>query len=328
MIWSGEDDAADTLVPRLLAMGADLSRIHFVGPVTIPRPSGDGYAVLAFDPARDIDALAAALVSVSDTRLMVVDPIVSAVAGDSHKNSETRRGLQPLADLAQARRCALLGVTHFTKGTAGRDPLDRITGSLAFGAMARVVLVAAQEQAEGDQPGRRLMMRCKSNIGPDDGGFAYELRQNELAGHPGLVASSVLWAGAVEGNARDLLADAEQQDGDTGSDAADFLRDLLADGPKPVKDVFKESDGAGYSRDQMKRALRRIGGQSRKQGLSGGWKWSLAEGSGREQTKNSAPFQPFEESSAPFEGSAKKPEGSEGSAKKLLRSSAEDAVTL
>ena len=51
LIWSGEDDPRDTLVPRLIACGADLSRIHFVGSVT----EEDG--IRAFDPARDADLL-------------------------------------------------------------------------------------------------------------------------------------------------------------------------------------------------------------------------------------------------------------------------------
>lgn len=30
LIWSGEDDHADTLVPRLMAMGADMTRVYFI----------------------------------------------------------------------------------------------------------------------------------------------------------------------------------------------------------------------------------------------------------------------------------------------------------
>ena len=56
---------------------------------------------------------------------VIETPIVSAVAGDSHRNAETRRDLQPLADLAASMRCVLLGITHFSKGTVGRDPVER-----------------------------------------------------------------------------------------------------------------------------------------------------------------------------------------------------------
>lgn len=88
VVWSGEDDPKDTLVPRLLASNADLSRVHFVvdaiGPDG-PRP---------FDPARDMPLLQSQVERLGDVRLIVVAPIVSAVAGDSHKNAEVRRGLQ------------------------------------------------------------------------------------------------------------------------------------------------------------------------------------------------------------------------------------------
>ena len=125
---------------------------------------------------------------------MIIDPIVSAILGDSHKNAEVRRGLQPLADLAITMGCALLGITHFSKGTAGRDPVERLTGSLAFGVLARIVFVAVKQQKENEN-GRtvRLFLRAKSNIGKDNGGFEYELEQAELNSHPGIVTSYVLW---------------------------------------------------------------------------------------------------------------------------------------
>ena len=106
---------------------------------------------------------------------------MNAVAGDSHKNTETRRALQPLVELAASANAALLGITHFSKGTAGREPIERITGSIAFGALARVVMVAGKEaeKEDDDTPPRRFLARAKSNIGPDEGGFAYELQQGQ-----------------------------------------------------------------------------------------------------------------------------------------------------
>ncbi len=84
LIWSGEDDAKDVLVPRLRAMNADMERIFFVGTVQV------GGESRAFDPATDLPALAHKLLSIGGARLLIVDPIVSAVSGDSHKNAETR----------------------------------------------------------------------------------------------------------------------------------------------------------------------------------------------------------------------------------------------
>lgn len=274
VIWSGEDDPTDTLVPRLALSGADLSRVYFIADVR------EGKERRSFDPARDMPVLRHRLAEVGDVRLLIVDPIVSAIAGDSHKNAEVRRGLQPLVDLAASMRCALVGITHFSKGTGGRDPVERLTGSLAFGALARVVLVAAKQQEEGED-GRsvRLFLRAKSNIGPDDGGFEYDLQQGELKTHPGVFASSVLWGEAVEGAARELLASADSagEDGEGGTlaDAKRFLADLLADNPMPVKAIKADADGAGYSWATIRRAQKALEVEACKTGMKGGWQWSL-----------------------------------------------------
>lgn len=274
VMWSGEDDPADTLIPRLRLSGADLSRVYFVADVF------EGSERRSFDPAKDMEPLRRKLEEIGDVRLLIVDPIVSAIAGDSHKNSEVRRGLQPLADLAASMRCALLGITHFSKGTGGRDSVERLTGSLAFGALARVVLVAAKQQEEGED-GRtvRLLLRAKSNIGPDDGGFEYDLQQGELKQHPGIFASSVLWGEAVEGAARELLAnaDATGDDGEGGTmaDAKRFLSDLLADKPMPTKAIKADAEGAGYSWATIRRAQKALGITPTKSGMNGGWLWTL-----------------------------------------------------
>lgn len=273
IIWSGEDDPADTLVPRLRAAGADMARIHFVQGM---REGSDRYP---FDPARDTDALAAELAGIGNVRMMIIDPIVSAVAGDSHKNAEVRRGLQPLVDLAQRHRCALLGITHFTKGTAGREPVERITGSLAFGALARLVMVTAKADEKDGEPARRFLARAKSNIGPDGGGFVYDLLQDELPGFPGVQASRVLWGAALEGTARELLADAEQPDTpNTSREAAkDWLRELLAQshGAMESDTIKTEAVEAGFSWATLRRAKDELGIKARKRGVSGGWAWEL-----------------------------------------------------
>ena len=272
VIWSGEDDPADTLIPRLALSGANLSRVYFISDIR------EGNERRSFDPARDMEPLRRKLAEIGGVRLLVVDPVVSAIAGDSHKNAEVRRGLQPLVDLAGTMRCALLGITHFSKGTGGRDPVERLTGSLAFGALARVVLVAAKHQEEGED-GRtvRLFCRAKSNIGPDDGGFEYDLHQAELTTHPGIFASSVLWGDAVEGAARELLAmaDATSDDGEGGTlaDAKRFLADLLADGPMRAGEIFKDADQAGYSKRSIQRAANAIKIERHKDGMRGGWTW-------------------------------------------------------
>jgi putative DNA primase/helicase len=272
VIWSGEDDPRDTLAPRLVAAGADMRRVQFVASMTDkdgPRP---------FDPATDAEALADALAGMDPPAgLLIVDPIVAAVAGDSHKNAEVRRALQPLVDLAMTRRCAVLGITHLTKGTQGREPTERVTGSLAFGALARVVMATAKLPDEDG--GGRVLVRAKSNLGADTGGYRYDLEALDLPGHPGIITTRVLWGEVLDGTARELLGRAEAQ-GDPDErgaleDAKGFLRAVLADGPLSAKQIKREADEAGHSQITLKRAKAALGVEAIKDGFRAGWTWAL-----------------------------------------------------
>jgi len=268
LIWSGEDDPADTLLPRLLAAGADKARCYFVSGTRI---NGE---VHSFDPARDMLALEEQAQLIGGIKLLIVDPVVSAVAGDSHKNTEVRRALQPLVDLANRLDTAVVGISHFSKGGAGGDPASRVVGSIAFTAVARVVLVAAKVKGEDGEQDRRVLARGKSNIGPDDGGFEYQIEQSEPL--PGIHASYILWGNSVEGTARELLSEPEAgKDGADGAsaqaEAEEFLIQLLKDGPCPTKHVQAEAKSAGISWRTVRRASDALGVKKRK--LQDAWYW-------------------------------------------------------
>lgn len=265
VIWSGEDDPRDTLVPRLMAAGADMNKVFFVSGIN------DGDGPRAFDPAHDVDLLAAKLEEIGDVRLLIVDPIVSAVIGDGSSNPQVRRNLQPLVDLAASTRCALLGITHLRKGSAGDEPVERINGSIAFGALARVVLMAAVKR-EDDGSVTRMLLRAKSNIGPDDGGHTYGLFQTELTDHPGVFASYAAWGDAIQGTARELLASAEERtegDGTTMDEVARWLRDLVGEegGSIDRRDVMRAAQAMGFKERTVHRARDRLGLSVRQMGF-------------------------------------------------------------
>src|SRR5471032_3082339 len=266
LIWSSEDVADDTLVPRLIASGADLARCHFIEGI-----AQDGESV-PFDPSQDIPDLRRAVDAIGGVSLLLIDPIVSAVAGDMHRANDVRRSLQAVVDFADAHGCAVIGITHFAKGGAGKAPQDRVIGSQAFGALARMVLVTAKEEGSN----RRVMARAKSNIAPDDGGVAYSLELATIAG--GIEATHAVWAGAIEGTAREILGDVEHDDSEGGCerlDAEQFLRDLLADGPLPTRQIKADADGAGYSWATVRRAQKALGVAAIKGGMKEGWTWRL-----------------------------------------------------
>lgn len=267
LIWSGEDDAEDTLVPRLIAAGADRDRVHIISGID------DGEVRRAFDPATDTPALTTAARKLGDVGLLIVDPVVMAIAGDSHKNAETRRGLQPLVDLGATLRAAVLGITHVRKGSRGSDPLERVIGSMAFGAVARVVFVTVRSP-DSDE---RLFVRAKSNIGPDGGGYAYAVALTVI--ERDIATSRIDWLHPLEGTAADLLGTIEEDDEarTERDDAAAWLASELADGPVAVKDLQKLARDSGHSWPTVKRAKEAIGAKASRAAFSGGWRWSLPE---------------------------------------------------
>ena len=84
--------------------------------------------------------------------LIVIDPVSSNLGKtDSHKNAEVRGVLEPIGEMAERLRVAILSVTHFSKSGAGATTkaLHRFIGSIAFVGAARIAL-AVIEDAEND----------------------------------------------------------------------------------------------------------------------------------------------------------------------------------
>src|SRR5208283_2021212 len=109
---SAEDDAADTVRPRLDAAGADVSRIHRVKAVKVTLADG-GTGDSIFSLERDLEKLDEAIGRIPSTQLIVIDP-VSAYMGkvDTHRDAEIRRVLAPLADVASRRSVGVVGIMH------------------------------------------------------------------------------------------------------------------------------------------------------------------------------------------------------------------------
>jgi AAA domain len=91
LIWSSEDDPADTIKPRLMAVSADERRYGVIQGVT------DEHGLSCpFDAKRDMHDLRETLQCIGGISLLIIDPIVSAVSGDMHKANDVRRSLQAI----------------------------------------------------------------------------------------------------------------------------------------------------------------------------------------------------------------------------------------
>ena len=117
-----------------------------------------------------------------------------------------------------------------TKGTVGKDPLERINGNETFGALPRLVMGAANNEADGEDKPERIMVRIKSNIGPSGGGFGYHIDMATLLENPAIEATRIVWENALEGTARELLNAAEVETANVSKfdEAKQFMADVLA----------------------------------------------------------------------------------------------------
>jgi hypothetical protein len=125
-IFSTEDDAGDTIKPRLQAMGADTGQIHWI------RGTRDSKGKLKqFNIATDMPPLKAAAEEFGTPSLLIIDPIYEAVEGDPNKMNEVLDGLAPLVDFASEMNCAVQGLIHLNKNQNARNFLERIIHSRA-----------------------------------------------------------------------------------------------------------------------------------------------------------------------------------------------------
>ena len=122
-----EDGIADTIRPRAEAAEADLRLLHVFKSTLIK----DGKSK-SFNLREDLDMLGAAIKSVENVSLVVVDAITSYMGKiDSHRTTDVRAVLEPIAEFAEQHGVSILGVTHPPKAASG-NATKGIHGQLRF----------------------------------------------------------------------------------------------------------------------------------------------------------------------------------------------------
>ena len=130
------------------------------------------------------------------------------------------------------------------------------------------------EAGRSDAP--RRLVRAKSNLGPDTGGFEYTLFGAPVPGHD-FNAQRVEWGETLEGSARELMA-VEQPDanGEPAGDAETFLLDMLSNGPVSAKEIAEAATGPrSLVIEHTAPRQAALGIKTVKEGMKGGWVWQL-----------------------------------------------------
>jgi hypothetical protein len=267
---SAEDDATDTIRPRLDAAGADVGRVYIVSAVRAEH--GKGHR--GFNLQGDLLLLEQAIEQIGDVRLVVIDPVSSYLGKvDSHRNAELRAVLEPIGEMASRLGVAVLSITHLSKG-GGSTANSRFIGSIAFVAQARAAFIVARDPEDRD---RRLFLPTKNNLGPEGSGIGFRIGQVETP--TGLLAPTIFWDTIpVKVSAEQALSGTTDLESTSSQDeAADFLRATLRDGPMATKKVKDEVRNAGLSWRTIRRAKEAMGVTASKSGMEGGWQWTLPQ---------------------------------------------------
>jgi hypothetical protein len=272
IILNAEDALADTIKPRLLAAGADCSKIVALQAVRGQDSTGDYER--SIDLQRDLAIIEKTIVGLKDCRLVVIDPLSAYLgATDSHRNSDVRAVLAPLSALAGKYTVAVVAVDHLTKGEA--KAIYKVTGSIAFTGAARSVWAVTRDKDDLTER-RRLFLPIKSNLAEKQAGLAYVLAPQHGAGGVPCVA----WEpDAVQTSADEAMSSEPRRRGpapDEREGAAQFLRDALADGPRLSKEIEAEArEGHDISKRTLVRAKEEVGIVSYREVIPGPWMMRL-----------------------------------------------------
>lgn len=287
IVAATEDSWEHTIVPRLLAAGADLDRVYRVD-VTTAIGVDTGLSL-----PRDLPALGDAVREVGAV-LILLDPLMSRLDThlDSHKDAEVRIALEPLVKLAGDTGAAILGLIHVNKSTS-TDPLTTLMASRAFAAVARAVLFV---MCDPDDETTRLLGQPKNNLGRAD---LPTLTFRIESAHVADTDEGAVWTGKVNwiGEREQSIRDALEAAGETANtrsattEAADWLREHLTsqggtDDSASVKAAGRHAD---HSADALKRARARIKATIHAEGFPRRTYWTLPAGQSEQPPSRSNP---------------------------------------
>lgn len=271
----GEDDWGDTIVPRLIAAGADLER---VASILVERD--DEGQIIPLTIPRDLDRLAEAAQAVN-AELLIIDPITAYLDGrtDSHNDASTRKALLPLQMMAAGLGLSVLLVRHLNKNSTLKAEY-RGGGSIAFSAAARSVLIAERHP---DEEGVFCLAQAKSNLGAYAPTLTYSIEPREVEhGDLYLDSAGIEWLGTTDMTLDQIMRGPDaRRNAPVRDECAKEIVALLGErDPRPSTEMKRLLAAAGYSADSIKAGKKQAGARSvrerdPKTQETKSWNWTL-----------------------------------------------------
>jgi hypothetical protein len=258
-----EDNPERTVLPRLLAAGADTSLVH-----QFKTPLGNGHERQPIFPD-DCGLLHDAIVAAA-ARLVIIDPLLGFLSTHAYNLNDQliRRALDPLAAVAARTGAVLLLIRHLIKTSNARRALFRGIGATAIVGAARTAFMVARHPDNDDC---RLLAGTKNNLSTVAPTLSYRIERND-AGRP-----FVAYGDAVPLTADELVPAPRRQPGEVLEKAEAFLYDLLGREPVRAATAVRLARVEGLSQRTLARARAKINvvAKQKREGDTNVWYWSL-----------------------------------------------------
>jgi hypothetical protein len=239
-VFELEDKAASSIVPRLLAAGADLANI-------MVRDGKDGPINLA----EDMGKVAAAIEQLGGVRLLTLSPLLSFFGQAATDDTEVRRRLAPLLTWAAETGTAIIGVLHPPK-RPGQSLEAQFAGADTYRRAARAAWVVAPDATDKEPDAkrkRRALMCAGINGASDDLRLFFRIKGATV---DGIETSRIDW--------QSIDDPSEPPDNVTPIPAVDdWLRQALCRNPRNAAELKAEARAAGIPERTLYRAVKRIG---------------------------------------------------------------------
>jgi putative DNA primase/helicase len=267
LMLCAEDDLPQTVVPRLMAVNADLRMVDTVNVMTT-YASGlvDAHGLIKMPG--DVELVHEWCKSHLDGRLVVFDPVASFFERtySTLVNQDVRDVLGPLRAVATTYGVTVVIILHLNKSES-RDFAVRIAESHGLQALARSVLVLGPDpdDPEGQRGSKKIIALTKANlVKPGNYGLRCEVRSVTLPQTaPPIETSELVLTGKCEINPDDLLMPTAERV--TRIEAADWLAEFVGDRWVKVSDVRSAAISDGHSWRTIDRVRSSFGYKAAKQ---------------------------------------------------------------
>jgi putative DNA primase/helicase len=288
LIAASEDDPSDTLVPRLMAAGADLENVLII-PFTLFQPGEKKKrkkkSMVTLDLKRDAKLLLDTVKANPDIALLILDPITSFFGeADQNRDKEVRPLMDAISDLCRKSGITVIGLIHENK-RSDVGAMQKVLGASSIPGSARAVWGFYRDS---EDKSKHTMAYVKGNLSRRNAGLEYTIEETmvevggEMTGVPRIV-----WGAETEMDADDVMnqekdrAREHKEDGVSNKKVEKAIAIITAAIPGWAREIYALGEKEGISGDTMKRAYKKMGVIPTQPRGSKGWWWSIPK---QEQT--------------------------------------------